>query len=150
MCRQRAAAVIAKGRDILLIRRVKPDREYYTLLGGGVDDGESVEDALRREVMEELTLAVRAHRYLFSEYDVAFSAAVTRHPGSQDVHYFLIEEYRGTPTLGGEEKEEMTEANQYHIEWVPMASISATSGIRPRPDVLEAIRLLGDRASAAP
>jgi len=39
---------------ILLIRHEKPGKEYWLLPGGGVNSGESLVDALRRELREEL------------------------------------------------------------------------------------------------
>jgi 8-oxo-dGTP diphosphatase len=41
---------------ILLCRQEKPGREYWLLPGGGVDGGETLPEALRRELGEELGL----------------------------------------------------------------------------------------------
>lgn len=41
---------------ILLCRHEKPGREYWLLPGGGVNSGESLVQALRRELREELGL----------------------------------------------------------------------------------------------
>lgn len=55
-----AAAVpfTADGRIILLRRGFDPGRGLWTFPGGFVDLGESVEDAARREVNEELEMAI--------------------------------------------------------------------------------------------
>ena len=39
---------------MLLCRHEKPGKEYWLLPGGGVDGGESLADALHRELLEEL------------------------------------------------------------------------------------------------
>jgi ADP-ribose pyrophosphatase YjhB (NUDIX family) len=39
---------------VLLCRQEKPGKEYWLLPGGGVDGGESLIEALRRELREEL------------------------------------------------------------------------------------------------
>ena len=54
--RVRVAALIHWQNRILLCRQEKPGREYWLLPGGGVDGGETLVDALRRELGEELGL----------------------------------------------------------------------------------------------
>lgn len=54
----RVRAIIKKEGKVLLIHRIKEGREYWVFPGGGVEDGESLSDALRRECMEELGVIV--------------------------------------------------------------------------------------------
>ena len=54
--RVRVAALIHWQNRILLCRQEKPGREYWLLPGGGVDGGETLVGALRRELDEELGL----------------------------------------------------------------------------------------------
>ena len=54
--RVRVAALIHWQNRILLCRQEKPGREYWLLPGGGVDGGETLVGALRRELSEELGL----------------------------------------------------------------------------------------------
>ena len=52
--RIRVSAILSwKGR-VLLCRHEKPGKEYWLLPGGGVNSGESLVDALQRELAEEL------------------------------------------------------------------------------------------------
>jgi 8-oxo-dGTP diphosphatase len=51
--RLRVAALIPTGDGILTVRHVKDGRAYHLLPGGGVEAGETVGDALVREVREE-------------------------------------------------------------------------------------------------
>jgi len=51
--RLRVAAVLPYQGGIVLVRHAKDGIAYHLLPGGGVEAGESVEDALRREVLEE-------------------------------------------------------------------------------------------------
>ena len=62
------AALIVDGRGRLLItvRGKEPGRGKWDLPGGFADPGESAEEALRREVREEVGLEVTAMRYLGS------------------------------------------------------------------------------------
>ncbi|RBM17302.1 NUDIX domain-containing protein [Streptomyces sp. PT12] len=51
-----ARAILLDGEELVLIKRTRPGRDpYWVTVGGGVEDDDvSVEDALRREVFEEL------------------------------------------------------------------------------------------------
>ena len=52
--RIRVSAILLWQGRILLCRQEKPGKEYWLLPGGGVDGGESLIEALRRELREEL------------------------------------------------------------------------------------------------
>lgn len=54
------------GQVLLLVRGKDPGKGMYGLPGGFVDVGETSEQALVREVMEEIQLTVRSLRYLAS------------------------------------------------------------------------------------
>lgn len=49
--------LIHDGR-IALIERIRPDRHYWVLPGGGIEEGESAAQAAVREALEELGIAV--------------------------------------------------------------------------------------------
>ncbi|MBM3883727.1 MAG: NUDIX domain-containing protein [Verrucomicrobia bacterium] len=81
----------AAGRVLLICRGKPPGRGKLALPGGFIDFDETVEQALRREVREEVGLAVRRLRFLCSEVnqyaycgvtypvvDLFFVAAVSR------------------------------------------------------------------------
>ena len=52
--RIRVSALLRWNDRILLCRQEKPGKEYWLLPGGGVDGGETLTEALRRELGEEL------------------------------------------------------------------------------------------------
>ena len=58
------AAIVREGR-ILLLRRVKtPEAGCWSLPGGKIDEGETYQDAILREVREELGIALTETRLL--------------------------------------------------------------------------------------
>lgn len=62
-----AFIVDADNNRLLLCKRGKePEKGTWDLPGGFVDPGESAEDAVKREVLEELNLQTENLRYLFS------------------------------------------------------------------------------------
>jgi ADP-ribose pyrophosphatase YjhB (NUDIX family) len=52
--RIRVSAVLRRRERILLCRHEKPGKEYWLLPGGGVESGESLIEALHRELREEV------------------------------------------------------------------------------------------------
>jgi 8-oxo-dGTP diphosphatase len=54
--RIRVSALLRWNDRVLLCRHEKPGKEYWLLPGGGINSGESLVDALRRELFEEVGL----------------------------------------------------------------------------------------------
>lgn len=117
----RVAAVIIKDGKILLIHRIKNGQEYYVFLGGGVKEGESLEEALAREVKEELTLDIKLFKQIFNIINQG-----------REEYYFLVENYDGVPQLNGEEKERMNENNQYIPVWIKLSKAISMSNLYPK------------------
>lgn len=126
--RRRATGIVIKEGKILLIQRIKPGEEYYVFPGGGLEMGESIEEALVREVGEELSLEVTEFRLLFDL------------PNGQS--FFLIEKYNGIPELGGPEKVKMNEENQYHLVWRDLMTIINTGDVFPVEGAKELLKYI--------
>jgi 8-oxo-dGTP pyrophosphatase MutT (NUDIX family) len=61
-----AIATDPQGQVLLVVRAKDPGKGLYGLPGGFVDVGETLEDAMTREVLEEVQLEVTSYRYLVS------------------------------------------------------------------------------------
>lgn len=69
--RLRIAAVLPVEGGIVLVRQAKAGVAYHLLPGGGVEAGETIAQALRREVLEETGLECRLTAPLFISDSIA-------------------------------------------------------------------------------
>ena len=93
---KRVAAIIVRDNKILLMHRIKEGQEYFVFPGGGIEENESVEDAIIRETKEELSLDIKIDKLLFE----------IENRGQKEL-YFLIKEFSGALKLSGPEKDRM-------------------------------------------
>ena len=120
--RETARGVIIRDNEILLIRRTRQNAEggidnWLSIPGGGLDPGETPEQAVVRELQEELGLTVRIDRFL-AKQDVP--ADESRH------YYFLCSIVEGEPRIL-EQSEEYARMqgkipNTYAVEWTKLNS----------------------------
>lgn len=66
-----ARAIILKDHQILVMARNKHGSQYFTLVGGRVNDDETLEQGLIREVKEETGLQVTVARLVYIEEHAA-------------------------------------------------------------------------------
>jgi len=108
--RIRAVAIIRKGGEILLMYRINNGKEYYVFPGGGVETGETIEQAVLREVQEETTLDIQIEKMLYHHiYD-----------DNTEQFFYLCRYVAGEPQLGDcPEVEEMKKSdnNFYNPIW---------------------------------
>lgn len=114
----RVAAIVIKGDEILLMHRINKGKKYNTFPGGGIDSGESRQEALIRECREETSIEISVKKML---YEVDWD-----HTTKQ--FFYLCEYIKGFPTLGdANEKEEMKNGNQYYEPyWSSVADLKKT------------------------
>lgn len=96
--RPRVAVVLVEDGKILLLKHKKQDREYWVLPGGGVEFGETLEEAGVRELMEETGLEVRLMNLLF----ISESIPPDKHRHVMNF-YFQGKRIGGSEHLGDEE-----------------------------------------------
>lgn len=64
MTRNRGAAIIVQDGKIALIKRVREDEMYFVFPGGGIEEGETPEEATKREVYEELGVHIQVEHLI--------------------------------------------------------------------------------------
>ncbi|RWS41762.1 NUDIX domain-containing protein [Bacillus mycoides] len=70
MTRNRGAAIIVQDGKIALIKRVREGEVYFVFPGGGIEEGETSEEATKREVYEELGVRIQmGHLIATVEYN---------------------------------------------------------------------------------
>lgn len=80
-------AIIFEGDAVLLVERAgEPLKGWWSIPGGLVETGEKLEDALRREVLEETGLTVE----ILSRFDI-FERIMRDAEGRAEYHYVLVD-----------------------------------------------------------
>jgi 8-oxo-dGTP pyrophosphatase MutT (NUDIX family) len=82
MKRDRSQAMVIRDNKILLVKHRLFGREFYCLPGGGIDEGESPEEAAVRELKEEAGVDGSVLRKLTVQY---------KPDNKGEVHTFLLE-----------------------------------------------------------
>jgi len=119
----RVTGIVIRAGKLLLIHRFRDGHEYWVFPGGGVEQGEDFESALKREMLEETGLGLISYQRLFDQ---------TEKDGSRCIFY-ACELEPGQPRLGGPELQEQSPTNQHHLEWVDLKQLSRLEAVYPRP-----------------
>ena len=114
--RNSAKALVVSDGKVLLNKCYSRLGEYYALPGGGQNPGETLEEAVKRELLEETGVTVRPLR-LAAIYERIASG---REDGANHKMYFIFHcQPEDVPT------KKPTERDSYQIgmEWVPIENI---------------------------
>ena len=120
------ALVVQDGRALLVEFSGGTDQQHYNFPGGGVELGETLEEAVRREVMEETCLDVRVERLLLIVESIG--SRNTNFIGGEHVpwnevrFFFLCHPLQGSnPRMPDVPDND----HQTAVRWFPIASLAA-------------------------
>lgn len=120
-----ARAIVIKDGQLLVMKRFKLGKTYYTLLGGTVERGETADIAAVREVMEESGVQVQSPRLVFVE-----EAGDPYGPQ----HVYLCDYVSGEPSLPENSEEAFWTkpgVNTYEPLWLPLDKLTETAFVSP-------------------
>ncbi len=113
----RAIILTEDEKEIYLLYRKKKENNkiitYYAIPGGMIEENETVEDAVKREIKEEFSVEIELLGYL----------GLNKTKQGIDYHYHA-KIVSGIPKLGGEEKENNREDNYYEIRKIPLQELN--------------------------
>ena len=113
----RVYAIVINERKVLLMHRRNSGKEYYTFSGGGIEKGETAEEALVRELMEETSVKVSPTKLL---YDVNWD-------NESKEYGYLCAYISGVPKLADNSVEMETMKNNpeqyYNPLWMPLKNV---------------------------
>ena len=132
----RVCAALIRDRTILMVRHVHDGRDYWTLPGGGVEAGETLEQAVLREVQEETNLSAHVVGPLYQRsYRTPTGSGITE-------HCFLLDCAREQRASLGDDPE-LDAASQ----WLTELAWRSLDDLR---DDIQVARVLAALADAAP
>jgi 8-oxo-dGTP diphosphatase len=117
------SAAIIRDNRVLIVRRAKtPSEGLYTLPGGGVEPGESLHEAIKREVKEEAGITIEPVAL------AGYREAIERDADGKVARHFVIMAFAcrwrgGEPVLS----EELAEARW--LEPAEIAGLKTTDGL---------------------
>ncbi len=91
--RVRVSVIVIEEGKILLVRHEKRGKTYWVLPGGGVDYGETLEEAVVRELKEETNLDIKVDKLVLVDDFIP-----------EDRHRHVVDLYFTAKVVGGELK----------------------------------------------
>ena len=113
------AVIIENNKVLTLFRRKISDgktKEYYVIPGGGVEAGESLEETVKRELFEELSLNVEVKKFLGKKLS---------EDKSSESNYFECKIISGSPKLSGPELLKNCKENYYEPVWLDISKLDS-------------------------
>jgi 8-oxo-dGTP diphosphatase len=138
MERRRVAAVIVRDGRVLMVRERRRGAtgrhdgpEWWVLPGGGIEAGETPEQALAREVREEVGLTCQAVRFVFDAV----------YPSGRTACYLVDVGSDAEPRLGVDPELTCDCPRMVGLDWIPLPPTGSEDGALAIPIILQATTL---------
>ncbi|MBP3971002.1 NUDIX domain-containing protein [Bacillus sp. WL1] len=118
MIRNRGVAIIVQEGKIALIKRIRGGETYYVFPGGGIEEGETLEEATKREAYEELGVHIKVGNLI----------AQVEYKGTQ--YYFNAHIIGGVFASSKAEEFELKDRGSYIPVWLPIQELEEVN-IKP-------------------
>jgi 8-oxo-dGTP pyrophosphatase MutT (NUDIX family) len=115
---QRAAAIILRNNDVLLMKRNKHGEKYCCFPGGGIEDGETPRQTVAREILEETSLKIKVGPEIYEHH----------YEEGQRHYYFLCKYVSGKVKFVGDAMEIAANlaGDTHKPMWLPLAKLPET------------------------
>jgi len=122
-------AIIFEGQSVLLIKRGQPPLEgYWSLPGGAQEAGETVEEALAREIREETGLEIKIIKF------ATIVDIIDLDDGGRVRHHYTVADYLCQP-IGGTLK---AGGDALSAKWVALSDLEKLNLTPKAKEVIEA------------
>ncbi|PGC27153.1 DNA mismatch repair protein MutT [Bacillus wiedmannii] len=118
MIRNRGGAIIVQEGKIALIKRIREGETYYVFPGGGIEEGETAEEATKRENYEELGVHIKVEHLI----------AKVEYKGTE--YYFNAHIIDGVFGSGKAEEFKLKDRGSYIPLWLPIHELEKVN-IKP-------------------
>lgn len=133
-----AKAIIVEADQILLIEYQDANGLHYNLPGGGVDEGESIREALAREVKEETCADAEVGKIAFT-YEYEPERSQNKYGKQAKLYLFFACKLRDSTQV---RMPDIPDANQTAVKWVALSELNELTLL---PQVASYIHLHSDK-----
>ena len=124
----RASAVVIHNNKVLLIHRIKNGEEYYVFPGGAVENNETIEETVLRELKEETSIKASIDKLIYT-----WKSDKSDHKQ----YYYLCKYISGEPEIGKDSMEAMRMEKRMNDFYEPVwIQINNLNGLEVYPKEL--------------
>lgn len=117
--RYRAAAIIIENGNVLFAGNER--ESYYYSIGGGVHIGESAEEAVKREVLEETGVEYEVERLAFIHENFFDGDGTLEGKKCHEIAFYFLMKPRGTQELNSNS---YTQGVKENMHWLPIDKLN--------------------------